>query len=148
MGYLFVELTKGCNLRCVYCYSDAERELEGQYLPTDKVLELITDARDLGRDRVVFSGGEPLVHPGFCDLIENSILPVAVLTNGVLIPDLLRRNKDVARKVYEYRISFDGFHPLPPRTVREVFPQTALRSREVTSLQRVVDNYHSHLVYQ
>jgi MoaA/NifB/PqqE/SkfB family radical SAM enzyme len=30
MGYLFVELTKGCNLRCVYCYIDAEREHEGQ----------------------------------------------------------------------------------------------------------------------
>lgn len=56
---LRIELLRGCPLTCVHCSAEAgpgRREA----MRLEQVIGLLSDARELGADRVIFTGGEPL----------------------------------------------------------------------------------------
>jgi MoaA/NifB/PqqE/SkfB family radical SAM enzyme len=61
--FLEVEITGKCYHHCRHCYGSFPKEGE---LPKKKVIQLIDEARDYF-DCIIFSGGEPFLHP---DLIE------------------------------------------------------------------------------
>ena len=44
--YLFLEITRKCNLSCLHCGSDCGRESVGEELTTESWLKLIDDIRD------------------------------------------------------------------------------------------------------
>src|SRR3954468_18094427 len=72
---LRVSLTDRCNLRCSYCMP-----AEGlDWLPRDDILtddeglRMIQIAiEQLGVDRGGFTGGEPLIRPGFVDIVART----------------------------------------------------------------------------
>jgi MoaA/NifB/PqqE/SkfB family radical SAM enzyme len=61
--FLEIEITGKCYYRCKHCYGSFPREGE---LPKNKVMQIIDEAHDYF-DCIIFSGGEPFLHP---DLIE------------------------------------------------------------------------------
>ncbi|WP_232680148.1 GTP 3',8-cyclase MoaA [Nocardioides sp. R-C-SC26] len=88
---LRVSLTDRCNLRCTYCMP-AEgltwlpRE---EQLSDDEVVRLVAVATErLGVTEVRFTGGEPLVRPGFVDIVARvrraaPEVELSVTTNGI-----------------------------------------------------------------
>lgn len=60
---VLLELTYGCDLDCVFCYND--RGIGGELLSTEQHLDLLDDLAEMQVMNLVFSGGEPMVHPDF-----------------------------------------------------------------------------------
>ncbi len=83
------DATWACNLKCKHCQTGMFRK-PGHHLDltTSRLLDLFTELRDLGTEKFVFIGGEPLVRRDFGQLIDalarNQISP-ALTTNGLLL---------------------------------------------------------------
>lgn len=68
-----VVFLQGCPWRCPFCYNKSLQSLEAPKNPLwtfEKLLNFL-ERRKGFLDAVVFSGGEPLVHPGLFDAIES-----------------------------------------------------------------------------
>lgn len=86
-GELILVLTHRCNFRCIYCFNDAAPTKDHD-LTTAEWLRVLDEADEQGVVRCTISGGEPMTHPGFRDIVsavlERGMVPY-VCTNGSLI---------------------------------------------------------------
>ncbi len=87
---LYFYLTEGCNLACRHCWMGPRFDPTGDHYPTLPV-ELfetaIREAKPLGLSCVKLTGGEPLLHPHFSQLLEivrREALRLIIETNGLL----------------------------------------------------------------
>lgn len=86
-----IELTYGCNLRCVHCYNPTHRALPGE-LTTAEVCSLLTQMAELGVLTVSISGGEPSLRPDFESILRHARragLLVWLLTNATRVTPAL-----------------------------------------------------------
>lgn len=63
MHLLWVELTDGCNQRCLQCYTESSPSKAVITMPTDLAQRIITEADPFRFAKIQFTGGEPLLHP-------------------------------------------------------------------------------------
>ncbi len=103
-------ITRTCNLRCIHCYSDsAARSYPGE-LNASQMRGVIEDLAAYGVPGLLFSGGEPTVHPDFDELVAFAAghgLRVTISTNGTRITrDRAQFFKDIG--VTYVGISLDG----------------------------------------
>ncbi len=103
-------ITRTCNLKCVHCYADAAANKFPGELDWEQCCAVIDDLAAYGANALLFSGGEPTVHPRFMDLLERAIakgLKVTISTNGTRItPESAARFKELG--VAYVGISLDG----------------------------------------
>src|SRR5210317_2147314 len=94
---LRVSVLDRCNLRCTYCMPEESLHGRGVFLPShhllsDGEIELIVRVfTSLGVHKVRLTGGEPLLRPGFVELVGRiaaieGITDLALTTNAVLLP--------------------------------------------------------------
>ncbi len=84
-----IELTNACNFDCIHCYIKREPR---QYLPKDKTFEILEKLKNMGCLKIAYTGGEPLMHPQFEDILDYTIklkFQYTILTNGYFIDDKL-----------------------------------------------------------
>ena len=87
---LYFYLTEGCNLACRHCWMGPRYDATGRQHPTlsVEVFETaIREAKPLGLSGVKLTGGEPLLHPHFTQLLEiirREGLKLIIETNGLL----------------------------------------------------------------
>lgn len=101
-----------CNCRCVMC--DIWKERSSTSLSVADVEALLPDLARLGTERVVLSGGEPLMHPDLFALVRplrEAGLGVTLLSSGLL---LARFAGEIAAHVDDVVVSLDG-----PREVHD-----------------------------
>lgn len=85
---LSIELTNICNLHCSYCLRDEDAlyHTSANFFSTVLFKRIITEASDsAGITHLVFTGGEPTLHPKFAEILEASGsagLRVSFITNG------------------------------------------------------------------
>lgn len=105
-----LHLTNRCNLECTYCFRESTPRL-----PVHHTAEHFVDAlqrmspRAADPLKVTFTGGEPMMFPGFETVVEASTQLGYVnllLTNGILITP--SRAAFIARHFSEVTISLDG----------------------------------------
>lgn len=88
-----------CNFRCAYCMPEASVKAKHPFVPRDALLtgdelvRLVLAFSALGVTRIRLTGGEPLLRPGFSDLVRRmarvpGIEDLSMTTNGVLLPRL------------------------------------------------------------
>ncbi len=91
LRYLFLEVTRRCNLQCAYCGSSCGPEIERDELSIDQWKEVVQQiARDFEAPQVMvaITGGEPLMKKGVIDLmaeIDRLGFPFGMVTNGHLV---------------------------------------------------------------
>jgi len=113
---LLTDVTETCNLRCPTCFTESGPELHG-VVPVAEILANVDQrlGRENGKlDVVMLSGGEPTVHPGLAELLDElvarPITRILVNSNGILIArdddllGLLARH----RERVEVYLQFDG----------------------------------------
>ncbi|MBN1180475.1 MAG: radical SAM protein [Anaerolineae bacterium] len=125
-------VTAFCNLNCRYCedYGAVRNVAAAQPLSlpdAQRVLEIVRQ----GTDRIIFTGGEPLLYPHIDALLAHAhdalaFRSVTLLTNGLLLPDHERALAHVDRLI----VSLDSVEP-------DVWDQT-LRSG-VGTAARILD---------
>lgn len=77
-----LELTEACNLRCKFCYNSQKPRYNEQ------VFEMLDALANQGIMQVNLTGGEPLAHPKFFEVLKYACerFPnVVILTNGSLM---------------------------------------------------------------
>jgi len=104
---LELELSRACNLRCIYCYASSGKALENE-LSLEDIFGVVDQAAELGaRKIIVLGGGEPLMYPNLFDVIDyirSKGIEVDLFTNGTLIDRktadrLFRRNVAISMKM-------------------------------------------------
>lgn len=113
---LWLYATYHCNLACVYCLTESHPAIrQRRQLPAATMIELATEARDLGFGSLGVTGGELFMLPDAAEtLVElGSILPTVALTNGTLFTGrLLARLAPLAGLDVALQISLDSPDPL------------------------------------
>jgi molybdenum cofactor biosynthesis enzyme MoaA len=79
-----------CNLRCAHCFNASgpgNRELPS--LSREEVKDLLVEAEAAGMRDIVFTGGEPCLHPEMVEIIGDTLIrfPATILTNGTLLTE-------------------------------------------------------------
>lgn len=83
------EITRKCPNQCLHC-STLSSPCARDFLLTSDVLRTIDEARGLGLQTVILSGGEPLVYPNLSELINALLsrgLEVIIYTSGSYAPE-------------------------------------------------------------
>jgi len=103
-----IRLTGFCNGSCSFCHCNKVENDMGKNLAfnIDILLKFIEEFNEIGGKSLVFTGGEPLLHPNF-DLIVNSTvtrgLKYGIITNGLL----LNKYFDILKSAVWARISLN-----------------------------------------
>lgn len=83
-----LELSRECNLRCIYCYAESGDQIANE-LSYEEILSCIDQGIELGaRKIIVLGGGEPLCYPKIFDVlnyIHFKKVEIELFTNGTLI---------------------------------------------------------------
>ncbi|RLI72070.1 radical SAM/SPASM domain-containing protein [Archaeoglobales archaeon] len=103
--------TYKCNLKCKHCYANAGRE--GDELKLEEKFDVVDQLDDAGVVALSFSGGEPLLHEHFLDVVKYSVkkgFHTSIATNGTLItPNVAKRLKEIGVDYVE--VSLDASKP-------------------------------------
>lgn len=92
--YIRIKPTNVCNQNCYYChYKNSYLELNDyspkDFIPREKMLEIVDDMREMGVKAVTFSGGgEPLVYPYITETMQkvlDSGIDLSIISNGTLL---------------------------------------------------------------
>lgn len=81
----------GCNLNCPFCYNKHVVNGEGVFSINDVLERKNRIENSLGKMNIglVFSGGEPTVHPYFEEVINTfRSNPLSIHTNGIILPEM------------------------------------------------------------
>jgi MoaA/NifB/PqqE/SkfB family radical SAM enzyme len=109
---IFLHITKACNLKCSYCYFSARKPLPDE-ITTEEFARFWPQLVAVRPQKVVFTGGEPLLRKDLRDLLaglraadlEHHVVR-CLNTNGHLVtPELARQLVGLADEV---RVSLDG----------------------------------------
>ena len=103
---LYVYLSSSCNLRCRHCWITPEFSKEETAVPGTTVdpaafHKAVIEAKSLGLTGTKLTGGEPMLHPQFLevvDMLSSEGLSLVMETNGTLItPETARYLKEKTR---------------------------------------------------
>jgi len=110
LAEFWIHLTNRCNLTCKHClFSSSPQEKDS--LAFETIQRHLQEAYALGCRLFIVTGGEPLVHSHFLELIETILgyeaTNVVVLTNGVLMQKVFSAASCDPRRL-SFQISVDG----------------------------------------
>lgn len=106
-------ITRRCNLRCVHCYSNSDSRHYPGELDWTECRAVINDLADFHVPALLFSGGEPMIHPLFFFLARYAAeagMRLTLSTNGTLIDEKAAEKLRAIGFSY-VGISLDGIGP-------------------------------------
>lgn len=106
---VYLVITKKCNLKCSFCIRGDE-DNGSDTLSTDNIFRYLDEIHSLNDNiRLIITGGEAVLHPGFRDVLKRStdiFSKVILCSNGTLTEKFIE-NTDILRKC-GVQISVDG----------------------------------------
>ncbi len=151
-----LQLTQRCRMGCPHCYMSSSPR--GRDLPIEEALGVVRDAAEIGVCQLALGGGEPLLHPGFADLLYVAracgVMPNLTTTGDGLTPRILRAMADCCGAV---ALSLEGVYEEYDRRRKRGFAffqeihaafreygiptvfQVTLSAENLPSLPRIVD---------
>ncbi len=112
---LHIELTSKCNLHCFYCYRKSHENLEElNRLEINELKNIIISLSERGLKIAEITGGEPLLHPDFIEIIDtcyNNLSIISIITNGTLIDNLFIEKILPYKNKVLFSISLDSHLP-------------------------------------
>jgi radical SAM protein with 4Fe4S-binding SPASM domain len=85
-----VMITNGCNLQCRHCWPESCSQHIGRPVPVETLKRLIRELALLQIEEICLTGGEPLTHPDWLEILSYScsrpgLKRVSLQTNGTLL---------------------------------------------------------------
>lgn len=111
-------MIKTCNLNCIHCYSQSKNVQYDNELTLEEGKAFIDDISAFGAPVMLFSGGEPLMHPHFLDLCfyaKSKGMRAVISTNGTLI------TRELAIELKKVGLSYVGISLDGLETVHDKF---------------------------
>lgn len=87
--HINIELTNGCNERCVHCYLPNAEKTENHSLAKEEIMRIIDEFAEIGGRMVTFTGGEALLSPNIflIKYAHEKGLDTGVLSNLTILTD-------------------------------------------------------------
>jgi len=130
-------VTAHCNLNCVYCEDfGVRRNAQAEpALPLDDAIRVLRILRQ-GTDRLILTGGEPLLYPDIVELVtharrELAFRQITLLTNGSLLP----QREPLLPLLDHLVVSLDSTDPQAWSSLINAHPSTA---------QAILDNVRTY----
>ena len=105
-------LTGKCNLNCLHCFNAKDNTPLNSELTYEQTLNILDQARDIGIHAFTLTGGEPLVHPHFLDIVKEiykrDMYVFEINTNGLLLTQKVLDSLKEIKCHPLIKISFDG----------------------------------------
>jgi radical SAM protein with 4Fe4S-binding SPASM domain len=122
-GILTLSITGACNLACCHCWVRAGEASSHAHVPLATLRRLVKEFADIGGDGVRITGGEPLCHPHWLDIVQYScsqgFKTVALQTNAMLLKDgHLAALRELDFPGLSIQVSLDGATPRTHDLVR------------------------------
>lgn len=112
-----IMITNRCNLSCGHCMTESDSSGKTPSAPTTAVKRLIEEFASTGVTGICFTGGEPLLHPDWPDLLNYTcMLPgietVELQTNATLLTtSAIDHFSSIPLPGFSIQISLDGIRP-------------------------------------
>lgn len=110
---LFLEITNLCNKTCSYCYNKEDNlSLKKHSMSENLFCKIIDEANDIGIDTIIVSGGEPTMHPQFCNMIQYIIqknMYCKINSNAYSEEKLVSISKQFGDKI-GFQFTIDGYY--------------------------------------
>ena len=105
-------VTGKCNLNCLHCFNAKDNAPLNTELSYEQIIDILDQANCIGVHAFTLTGGEPLVHRRFLDIVraiyERNMIVFELNTNGLLITQkMLDVFKEIGCRPL-IKISFDG----------------------------------------
>ena len=105
-------ITGKCNFNCLHCFNAADNSALVTELSLEEICNILDQAKDCGVNSLHITGGEPMLHKNFTDIIreiyKRGMTIFTITTNGFFITQkILDELKDIGCHS-EMRMSFDG----------------------------------------
>ena len=110
---LYLYITDKCNLKCKHCWIDGD-VMKEQFIDYDILEEVVSQMIDMGLLQVNITGGEPLLHPRFIDIIHlfcKSNISIYLNTNGILLDEGICDELGRYQKLIRCSVSLDSSQP-------------------------------------
>ncbi len=107
-------ITNRCNLNCRHCWPDSSPEENAPVAPTETILRLMFEFAKIGNQRFIITGGEPLTHPGWRDILSVActlpgVREVRLQTNAILLtPDHVTFFSELKGAAFIIQTSLEG----------------------------------------
>ncbi len=133
-----IDLTNRCNLNCPICFANANasgRVFEFSLEQLEPILDKAMTLKPSAPFSIMYSGGEPTIHPDFCQALsmarDKGALEVLVASNGIRFA----QSEDFARKCSQHGLDivylqFDGL-------TDDIYEQSRGRPMFSTKLQAI-----------
>lgn len=110
LNNIHLNMTRNCNLRCIYCYAEERNNIKGKDLTYDEYCEIINEVYGINKNCLItFTGGEPLLNSDTIRIArycKTKGMKTFLLTNGTLITPY--NVKDIVEVFDSIRISVDS----------------------------------------
>lgn len=113
---LRISLTAKCNLSCIYCHREGEKDPNAP-LSAAEIAEVLRVAAGFGIRSVKFTGGEPTLRPDLIEIVKSvpDGMESSMTTNGILLAGLAGGLKQAGLR--RVNVSLDS---LDPATYRKI----------------------------
>ena len=129
-------ITGACNYRCRHCFAASDAGGMSGGFSLDKCKDVIRQLAEVGVKRVELTGGEPLVHPHFLEIVEEltarGIKLHYIHTNGALLTQEVFDKLNALGQKPSIGMSFDGLGTHDWMRNKEGAEADAMRALELT----------------
>ncbi|WP_292427573.1 GTP 3',8-cyclase MoaA [Methanoregula sp.] len=107
---LRISLTSRCNLSCIYCHAEGEKNPESE-MSADEIIAIMEIAAKFGIKSIKFTGGEPLIRLDILKIIRAvpKGIECSITTNGILLAEMAADLK--AAGLRRVNVSLDSLNP-------------------------------------
>ena len=115
-GVLTFMITEACNLNCPNCLLNCGN-IDADPVPAEPTLKIINEFSDLGGKTLIITGGEPLSHPEWFDILSHAcnstgLNEITLQTNGVMVTgNDIEKLKTLPPDKLTIQVSIDGATP-------------------------------------
>ena len=111
---LTLMITNGCNLKCRHCWPESLSHETVLPVPVESLKGLITGFGNLGVAEICLTGGEPLTHPDWREILrfacqQEGLKRVRLQTNGTLLTETdVKHLAEIHKKKLIVQMSLEG----------------------------------------
>ncbi|MDM8538418.1 radical SAM protein, partial [Desulfobacterales bacterium HSG17] len=106
-------ITDQCNLYCKHCWPDSGNYDESSAVPFKSLKKIITEFADMGAEKIILTGGEPLLHPDWHEILKytcslTTIKKICLQTNATILTRIHVKALAEFRENITFQISLEG----------------------------------------
>jgi len=95
---LRISVTAECNLNCIYCHREGERDSK-EPLSCEQIIKTVAQFTERGVKKIKITGGEPLIRDDIVQIVEGisklgANVEISIVTNGLLLAQKAKALKD------------------------------------------------------